>query len=332
MKPFSLAAFLCLLATHFVAAAGFSFEDKPGEYLDVILDGKIAARYMYAYDKSSPAKLHDTYKPYLHIFDAEGKAPITKGPGGTFTHHRGIFIGWNKIGLNGKNYDRWHMKGGEMVHQRFLNQKADADHATFTSVVQWNDEKNQAIVSEERTMTIRRAPAPARLLVDFATKLSAPSGDITLDGDPEHSGVQYRPAEEVVLKDTLYFFPKEGANTRKDRDYPWVGETYTLNGKHYSIVELNHPSNPKGTMFSAYRDYGRFGAFFKTKIPSGETLNLNYEFLIADGDMPQPEFVQKLWDTFAGQKEPTATPKVSEIPAEKSAEPKKAAPKKPQKT
>jgi len=280
--------------------AGFSLKDNPGENLDILLDGCIVARYMYAYDKSTPGRLHDTYKPYLHVFDAEGKTPITKGPGGLFTHHRGIFIGWNRIGFDGKTYDRWHMTGGEIIHQKFLEQEADADQASFTSFTHWNDETSKPIIEEERTMTIRRAPTPFRLLIEFIAKLKATDGDVMLDGDPEHAGIQYRPADEVVADETMYVFPKENADPKVDVDYPWVGETYTFNEKRYSIVEMNHPENPKDTKFSAYRDYGRFGAFFKREIKSGETLTVKYRFLIADGEMPATDVIQKCWDEFAG--------------------------------
>src|SRR5260221_4164081 len=95
-----IAVSVCILASYSLASAadaGFSFQDHPGEYLDVLLDGKIAARYMDAHDNSTPKRREETYKPYLHVFDADGKEPITKGPGGQFTHHRGIFIGWNEI-------------------------------------------------------------------------------------------------------------------------------------------------------------------------------------------------------------------------------------------
>src|SRR5579883_803660 len=106
------------------ADTGFALRDKAGQYLDVLLDGKVVARYMYAYDRSTPERLQETYKPYLHVFDAEGKAPITNGgPTGLYPHHRGIFIGWMKIGVDGQTFDRWHMKGGEIVHQKFLNEK-----------------------------------------------------------------------------------------------------------------------------------------------------------------------------------------------------------------
>jgi hypothetical protein len=83
--------------------AGFSLRDKPGQYMDILLDGRVVGRYMYAYDKSTRKRQAETYKPYLHVFDAEGKAPITKGPGGQDTHHRGIYIGWQQVHFQGEN-------------------------------------------------------------------------------------------------------------------------------------------------------------------------------------------------------------------------------------
>jgi hypothetical protein len=83
-----------LAPTARAAEQGFSLKDAAGEHLDVLLDGRLVARYMYAYDTSTPQRREETYKPYLHVFDAEGRQPITKGPGGLYPHHRGIFIGW----------------------------------------------------------------------------------------------------------------------------------------------------------------------------------------------------------------------------------------------
>ncbi len=307
------------------ADAGFALRDKPGQYLDVLLDGKVVARYMYAYDRSTPERLQETYKPFLHVFDAEGKMPITNGgPKGLYPHHRGIFIGWMKIGVDGQTFDRWHMKGGEIVHQKFLNEKADHDHATFTSQTGWNDAHGKPFLEEERTVTVRRAPGVGRLLIDCTFRLKSLRGVITLDGDPEHSGVHFRPANDIVTKDTVYEFPRAGANAHKDVDYPWVGETFTMRGRQYSVVEMNSPENPKGTHFSAYRDYGRFGAFPKAAIQPGQPLVLKYRFLIADGKMPSAAAIQKLWDDFAGVRTPSPTPPITVTPAEKT----KAAPKK----
>jgi len=299
--------------------ATFSLSDHPGEYLDILSDGRLIGRYMTAHDTSTPEKRSETYKPYLHIFDSEGVAPITKGPGGLFTHHRGVFVGWKTIIIGDKSYDRWHMLGGDQVHQRFLRKKADAQGATFTSLIEW-DGSNQGteskpILEEERTISFLPPPAPAYAEIDLSTRLKAVAGDTQLSGDPEHSGIHFRPANEVDTNKTVYFFPKANANPHKDRDYPWLAESFTINGRNYSVIYLNDPANPKGTAFSAYRDYGRFGGFFKAAIPSGDTLTLHIRLLVIQGVLPPVAMIQQIYNAFAGVNDPI--PALTTWPGEK---------------
>ncbi|MBE3068636.1 MAG: PmoA family protein [Planctomycetes bacterium] len=300
----------CGLFAAFAAPAAaadgpFTFKDTAGQCLDVLFGGRMVARYMYAHDASTKERRLETYKPYLHVFDAEGKSPITKGTGGLFTHHRGIFIGWNKITFEGRLYDRWHMPDGEQVHQKFTDEKAGPDRAAFTSLVYWNDADGKPIIEEERTTTFHAAAAPAIALIDFTTRLSAPRGDVLLKGDPEHAGIQYRPADEVT-KPVRYVFPRDGVDPTKDKDLAWVAEQYVLGGKIYSVQQMNHPENPKGTLYSAYRDYGRFGAFFETEIKKGESLRLRYRFWVAAGEMPSRDVLQRQSDAFAAAPAPAA--------------------------
>ena len=163
-------------------------------------------------------------------------------------------------------------------------------------------------------MTFRRGPAPFRLLIDFASRLKAPAGDVHLAGDPEHGGIQFRPAGDIKAAETVYYLPKENADPHKDTDYPWAGETFTLPAGQYSVIEMSSPNNPKGTRWSAYRDYGRFGAYPTALLKSGDTITLKYRFLVADGKMPPADVIQKSNDQFAGAKEPSPTPKVTERP------------------
>jgi hypothetical protein len=305
-----------LFALQLPAGAGeFAIKDQPGSRLDLLRDGKVLARYMAAHDTSTPARRDETYKPFVHVFDPEGTAPITKGAGGDFTHHRGIFIGWNKMTVAGKSYDRWHMKGGDQVHEKFTTQKSGADGASFTSLVRWTgDTAGATLVEEERSIALLPAPAPAYAMIDMSSRLKAVDGETLLDGDPEHAGLHFRPANEVDRAATTYLYPKENAEPHKDRDYPWIGESYTVAGKRYSVVYLNHPSNPKDARISAYRDYGRFGLFFKTTIPAGETATFRARFLVFAGELPGAEFIQRHWNEYAGAKEPT--PKTTAKPAE----------------
>lgn len=294
-------------------SAGYEFNESVPGQLDVVKNGKIVARYMHAFDKSTPDREHETYKPYLHVFDAGGDKPITKGPGGQYTHHRGIFLGYNKVGFEGERFDLWHMKGVQQVHQKFLKQEGTDDKAEFTSLIHWNDRKGQPIVKEERTFTITPGPNGGYATVTMTARLQAERGDVELAGDPEHAGAQFRPADEVDRKKTIYYFPGENADPKKDKDYDWVGETYTLGDKQYSVVILNNPDNPKETVFSAYRDYGRFGAYPKATIKQGETLTLNYQWLIKEGDMFGADLIQSKW-TDAYSDVETATPKVTVKP------------------
>ncbi|RBP46291.1 methane monooxygenase PmoA-like [Roseimicrobium gellanilyticum] len=313
LKHLSYLLFLAFAAT--APAADSSLKETSGQHLDVIRDGKTIARYMTAHDKSTPEKAHETYKPYLHIFDAAGSGPITKGAGGDFTHHRGIYLGWNKITVDGKTYDRWHMKGGDQVHEKFLEEKADGGTLSITSLVKWDGEAGAPpILQDERTFSFPPASAPFYTVVDVTHKVKALVGDTILSGDPEHAGLHYRPAQEVDRSKTMYIYPVENANAHKDLDYPWFGESYSVGGKTYNVVYLNHPDNPKKARISAYRDYGRFGAFFDTAVKKDEVLTLKVRFLIGEGELPSADVIQKAWNEYTGKNEPT--PKSTLKPAE----------------
>lgn len=284
-------------------SAQLKIKDTEGKSLDILAGEKALVRYMYEYDTSSDQTKHATYKPYLHVFDADGKSLITKGPGGQFTHHRGIFIGWSKIGFNGKRYDRWHMKDGAIVHQSFKKKEARENMASITSMTQWHDAEKNPILDEERTMTVwTPGQGWARAVIFFRSKLTASHGDVSLKGDPEHAGIQYRPADEVNRKKTVYLFPKEEittANVKKEKDLAWIAETYWLGDKAHSVVQFNHPTNPKGTVHSAYRDYGRFGSFFEKDIKKGESLTVNYAFALVEGELPARSEIQQASDMYA---------------------------------
>lgn len=277
----------------------FSLADTAGDHLDVLFAGRPVARYMYANDTSTVERANETYKPYLHVLAPDGTL-LTKGPGGLYTHHRGIFIGWSKLKYDGNKVgDWWHMKGVRMVHQKFVEQTAGPVLARVTSLVHWNDGEGKPVVLEERTMTVLRPSGATIARILFQSKLQAARSDIVLDGDPEHAGVQYRPADAVKKAATKYVFPKEDTDVKKDRDLPWGAETYLLGGKRYSVLQMNDPGNPKGTIWSAYRNYGRFGAFFKKDVKKGETLDVRYGFHVMAGGLPGREALAAEWEAFA---------------------------------
>jgi len=294
------------------AAEPMRFEDTSGKYLDLISEGTPLLRFMYGYDTSTSQRRFETYKPFLHVYD--GAQRLTNGPDGQsayigdqirYPHHRGIFIGWNRIRFEGQRYDLWHMPNVAQVHQRFEEKLAKSDMARCASIIHWNDPEGAAILVEKRTITAHRLKAPGIVLLDFETQLKAVRGDVELNGDPEHAGVQYRPHNDVAAGEAdvkaKYLFHADGIDPRKDKDLPWVALSYGLGGKRYTVQHMNHPTNPKGTLYSAYRDYGRFGAFFVTTLKKDQTLTLRYRLWISRGDIPSREELAAQHAAFVNQ-------------------------------
>ena len=281
------------------SAKVFSWRDQKGDYLELLFDGVKVTRYMYAYDTSSEQRTFETYKPFHHIFDASGNL-LTNGPDGVhpyqknkilYPHHRGLLIGWNRLTFGGRQYDLWHMKEAHQVHQEFLELAAGPVLAKSKTLIHWNDKNGEPIIAEQRTTTVFRQSDPTVLLLDFNTDLKAVRGNVFLNGDPEHAGFQYRAHNDVAaggkeVKAT-YLFHKDGIDPKKDYDLPWMAMSYGLNDRRCNVQHLNHPGNPKPTIYSAYRDYGRFGAFFKEEIPAGKTLTLRYRIWVGRGEMPK---------------------------------------------
>jgi hypothetical protein len=202
----------------------FSWRDKEGEYMDLLFGGRKTTRYMYAYDTSTPQRVFETYKPLHHVFDAQGKNLLTNGPDGEhpytkgikFPHHRGIFIGWNRLEFGEQRFDLWHMSGVAQVHQKFLEMAAGPVLARSSSLINWNDKGGEAMIAEQRQVTVFRQNEPTVLLLEFQSELKAVRGDVFLNGDPEHAGMQYRAHNDVATGDkevkATYLFHKDGIN------------------------------------------------------------------------------------------------------------------------
>jgi len=290
----------------------FAFEDTKGKHLDLRFGGRLVTRLMYEFDRSSKEKIFETYKPYHHVFDAAGKDVITKGAPGHDPHHRGIYIGWGKTTCGGKSYNFWSMGGGSaQVLRKFSSLTAGPVLARSAALIEWIDKDDKVIISEQRETTCFRQPSEAIMLMEFRTELTAVGGELTLSANAEHGGFQYRAHNQVAINvgaargkqtadkasselKTRYAFHKEGIKTPGQKlngntDLPWAAQSTALRGKRYSVQHMNHKSNPKGTIYSAYRQYGRFGAYFKKTMKAGEVLPLVYRIHAAERTMPPRE-------------------------------------------
>lgn len=306
MKSLICIAILALGISH-AQETSFSWHDTEGKYLDLHFKGKPVIRYQYeAIDESTPERRHDTYKPFHHVYDWEGKEFITKGPGGKFPHHRGIYYGFSRCSYTdaeGKEHskiDTWHCKKAHQIHRRILEKSNDG---SMTAEIAWIDNEGKEFATEQRTLKFSYNDKND-LVVDFHSVLTPKSPQMKVDGDPQHAGFQFRASNEVASstsKQTYYIRPKTGKDepgktinwsgkndTEATRDLPWKGMSFVAGGKRYTVAYIDSPKNPKPARYSE-RDYGRFGSYFAKEITPAEPLKVQYKLVIRSGEMTADE-------------------------------------------
>ncbi|MFN0197407.1 MAG: DUF6807 family protein, partial [Planctomycetaceae bacterium] len=226
--------------------ADFHWDDQtPGELL-LLRGDQPVLQYQYAYDPSTPEKLHDTYKVYHHLFGPGSNRLITKGPGGLYTHHRGLYIGWNKTEVDGQTYDFWHCtNGAHLRHAKILDQSADEDGGSITTEIHWNDAEGSPVIIEQRQVTVKPLTinsAPG-WQVDWQTTLNGQKPEINLHGDRQHAGFQFRAAQAIAESNGARYvrpagFPEQPeafevddtGNPPRHIDLGWCTMTYKIEG------------------------------------------------------------------------------------------------------
>jgi hypothetical protein len=286
----------------------FKWRDEPGRHADLLFVNPIAAgaersvlRYMYEkLDASSPERRDETIKPYHHVFDPEGNTLITKGPGGQFTHHRGLFFGFNKITYEGgKTADVWHCRNGEsQQHVEFLGEEAGLVLGRHRLKIAWSGKGDDVFAIEERELTAYNTPGGT--LIDFSSRVQTTGGPVKLDGDPQHAGFHFRASNEVSARtkgETYYLRPDGKGKPGETRNWPaqkehvdlaWNAMSFVVGGQRYTAIYLDKLTNPKQARFSE-RDYGRFGSYFEYTITKDRPLEVSYRVWIQRGELTGDE-------------------------------------------
>lgn len=310
LRILPLLALTCLPTALWGESFRWETDAKAGT-ADLLYGDQPVLRYMFDYDTSNDQKVHDTYKVFHHVFGPLSGQQITKGAGGKFTHHRGMFVGWNRTNFQGKTLDFWHCKkGAHLRHVKFHDQSADSKHGTMTAEIHWNDPEGNAVIKETRTVTVHREPTTQGWQIDWSTKLDSQRGDISLSGDRQHAGFQFRAAQSVADSNgSTYLRP---ANFPQDPDaiqvgdkgnppphinLTWFANTYEIDGRRYTVEYFDNPNLPKPALFSE-RPYGRFGTYFKTKLTEASPLEMKYRLIVSEGDSPSVPEIQTRYDAF----------------------------------
>jgi hypothetical protein len=264
----------------------------PGKGLAVAKDGKPVAHFVFGEGQK---------KPFLHVYGKEGELLTNPGAGpdgkdfGQYPHHRGIYIGWRVIS-GGSQYDLWHIHKGEIMRvKQIKSAKASDSGVTIVADIEWRTGKvgkeDVLLLAETRTLTISKTGDITQ--VDFHTELTA-ARDLTLGGDLQHAGCHFRAHTEVASKwkkFTSYLWEPEGKKAGNgkilSKEWKWNRLQFPIGKNWYSATQFNAPNQPVEEL--SWRDYGRFGFFFKKNLKKGEAQKLNYRFHIAPSEQPAME-------------------------------------------
>ncbi len=289
---------ITLLAVLATARADWALKDDantdlPGRKVDITQDGVLRARLIYG---------EGQIKPYLRVQGEAGDGLNEWSEKQTYPHHRGIYIGWNKIVSDLGSFDLWHFNnGGKMTLVKLEKLEGGKDAATLVATIEWHGGKPDAagsdlLLTEKRTLTVSR-PAAQTTQVDAQFVLK-PARDLTLGGDLQHAGIHFRASASVQTsaKDTTYLWEPDLAGPGGkvvSKDLKWARYTFPIGERWYHATELNAPTNPVEQL--SWRDYGRFGFFFTKPLKKDETLTLKYRFLTerAEGLTAKPTDEQR---------------------------------------
>lgn len=312
------------------SVAGFHFENQAGKYSELQFGSRPVLRYMHeALDRSTKERTGETYKVYHHVYDPTGARLVTKGPGGLFPHHRGLFFGFNRIKYGDQEADIWHCNRGEhQSHRETMAEETGPVLGRHRLIVDWHGRDDQVFAVEERELTAYNVPGG--LMIEFASLLKSKVGKVRLDGDPQHAGFQFRGAQDIPdkTKALTYYVRPDGkgepgqfrnwsskpTDTTLNRNHinlPWLGMSFVLDEKRYTCCYIDHPQNPKPARFSE-RDYGRFGSYFEYDLDDNHPLRLNYRVWLQEGEMTVEE-VSRLHGGFVAA--PIARAEVVESPS-----------------
>jgi hypothetical protein len=279
------------------SAGGFTWTHSEGKYAELSFANRPVLRYMHeGLDESSKERRMETYKVYHHVYDPQGKQFVTKGAGGLFPHHRGLFYGFNRISYgDGKKADIWHCNKGEsQSHEEFLISESGPVLGRHRLAIDWRGQDGKAFAKEQRELTAYNTPGG--VLIEFASRLKSVVGDINLDGDPQHAGFQFRGSQHIPdkTKHLTYYLRPDGKDkpgsfrnwpaNKEHVNLPWNAQSFVIDEQRYTCGYLDRPHNPKESRFSE-RDYGRFGSYFEYQLAEDKPLDLNYRVWLQEGEM-----------------------------------------------
>lgn len=286
--------------------SSFDWERVGDHSMQLLFNGNPVIQYEHpVFD---PDDIEETKKPFHHVFEPSGDDLITKGPGGRFSHHRGIFFGYNHVYINDERIDIWHANDGERSeHIEVIREFAGPVMGGHEVRIHWKDHDGEPFIEEIRTIRVFRQDTD-ETLIDFASILQPVDRPVRLEGDRQHAGVHFRASQYVADNPDYSRFirppswtdldPREEIRGARMYDLPWNAMHFRINDNPFTVSYMSHPTNP-GNAEMSERLYGRFGEFFPYYLDEDDHLVVHYRFWVKEGEAPSVDQLDMRYQGFA---------------------------------
>ena len=253
-----------------------------------------------------------------HPLQLPDSPPLTMNQPIDHVHHQGMWVAWKKV--NGINFWEHPKPGGDskgfgrIVHQRVMDQSADAEGAQFTTENAWIDWQGVTHLTETRWTRVF-PPQSSHLIVDLGLQFRPADRDVTMDlerGEPGGGGLFY---SGLTIRFDNAMTPGEllDADGRTEptdifgSGSRWCGFAgkHKEDGRVYGATILDALSNPRHPTIWWVRNGENYGLLQPSPtyyepfdLAQGDVLELKYRVIVHKGFV-NPDLIEGIAATYS---------------------------------
>lgn len=237
----------------------FTFDDRDGKFLTLSEDGAPVMTYVYGMNLKEDVPEDRTRSSYIHpVYGLDGEILTDDFPE-DHLHHRGIFVAWPQIIVDGDSLELWHIQGIEKHFERWLEKETGAVFARLSVQTGWYT-VDKKVVEETFSITSYKTGKVGRIL-DIELTLEALDSPVKIIGSPSlkgYGGFNFRmaPFEEPVIT------TNEGIQADSDlRRSPWADFSAYFEGRNAisGVAVFDNAGNINTPNGWTLRHYGFLG-------------------------------------------------------------------------
>ena len=245
--PLGIFPLLLLAFPGSAALADFRFQDVNDTSLGLWDGDRPVFVYNHGVIRKADVPADRARSSYIHpLYGLDGEVLTDDFPA-DHHHHRGLFWAWPHVGIGGKEYDLWMLKGIRHQFIRWIARDADATHASLGIQNGWyvGDEK---VVDEQVRVTVHPVQGEARA-IDLDCTWTPVRQPVTLAGAEGKSygglTLRYAPFARPVITTPL----GNGTNDLYMTPLPWADFSARFGGRENVsgaaiFIGPDHPDFP----------------------------------------------------------------------------------------